>query len=150
MSLSAAAAIENESDGVGAGSLVGESLLDGRDYRNGCIFNEHYYLKAAGRYYDPCLSTSYERRDESIKEKFEATLSFMVGPGLGRKFLVTRDRRTAIYYMPQENVAGFTGAYAMFDCNRKSIEKALGKREFQTEMNVRGGATAFARSSPNG
>lgn len=119
--------------------------LDSRDYRNGCIFNEHYYLRAAGKFYDPCLSTAYTQRDQSIKEKFDAKLKFSVGPGMGRTFLVTKDRRTAIFYMPTENVPGFTGAYAMFDCNKKSIEKALGKAEFKTEMKVRGGNTEFAR-----
>jgi hypothetical protein len=116
--------------------------LDGRDYRNGCIFNEHYYLKCNNTYYDPCLSTAYAARDQSIKAKF--TKSFSIGgPGNQRKFLVSPDNRTCFLYMRDEPVPGFQGAYAMFPATRKNIEKVLGK-EFKTEMEAMRGTSSFA------
>lgn len=119
--------------------------LDGRDYRNGCIFNQHYYLKCHGKYYDPCLSTTYRKEDESIKEKFQGGGTRVIVAGTHRKILVTLDRKTVIMHMHQESVPGFRGAWAMFDASKKNIEKAMGSTEFKTEMAVRRGETEFAK-----
>lgn len=118
--------------------------LDGpRDYGNGCIFNEHYYLKCNGKYYDPCLSVVYAVKNQSIKDSFGGLGTIMVGAN--RKMLVTTDRKTCILYMPMEPVPGFQGAWAMFDATKKNVEKALGSKDFKTEMAVRGGDTGFAK-----
>lgn len=117
--------------------------LDGRDYRNGCIFNEHYYLKVNNKFYDPCLSTAYIVRDQSVKARFQGKQNMMVG--LGRKMLYTADMATGFMYMPKEKVPGFQGAWAKFPLNRKNIEKAVGSKEFKTEMAIRGGTTGFAQ-----
>lgn len=116
--------------------------LDGKDYRNGCIFNEHYYLKCNNKYYDPCLSTAYLSRDQSVKERFQGAQSMMAGAN--RKLLYTSDRKTGILYMPSEKVNGFQGAWAMFPLSRKNIEKAMGARDFKAELQLRGGTTGFA------
>jgi hypothetical protein len=117
--------------------------LDDTDYRNGCIFNEHYYLKAQGKYYDPCLSTAYLTRDQSVKEEFGGLKSKSIGPRT-RKLLLTGDGH-GILYMPSEVVVGFNGAYAMFELTRKNLEKGLGKTEYKAEMDYRGGNNPFAQ-----
>ena len=115
--------------------------LDGpRDYRNGCIFNEHYYLKC-GKYYDPCLSVVYPVKDQSIKQK--DLRQFMIGTN--RKLLVTTDRKLCILYMPDEPVPGFKGAWMMFDTSKANIKKALGTPTFNTEMAALHGTTEFAK-----
>lgn len=119
--------------------------LDGRDYRNGCIFNEHHYLKCHGKYYDPCLSTTYRREDESIKESFRGGGTRVFVAGTDRKMLLTTDRRTLILHMHHESVTGFQGAWVMFDATKKNIEKAMGSKDFKTEMAVRRGDTEFAK-----
>ena len=106
--------------------------LDETDYRNGCIFNEHYYLRCNNRYYDPCLSTTYLTKGQSIKDNF-AGLNVR-STNSNRKILVTSDRSTLILYMPQEKVPGFSGAWSMFAANKKQLEKALGPKEFKAEM----------------
>ena len=109
--------------------------LDETDYRNGCIFNEHYYLKCGNRYYDPCLSTTYLARNESIKETFAGFN--IVSTSTNRKILITSDKRTLILYLPNEKVPGFSGAWAMFNATKKQLEKALGAREFKAEMEAK-------------
>jgi hypothetical protein len=116
--------------------------LDGRDYGNGCIFNEHYYLKCNNKYYDPCLSTAYTARDQSIKERFGGKNSIGFG---NRRMLVTPDQKTCILYIPGEPVPGFQGAWAMFDTSRKNIEKAMGSQTFKAEMAALNGTTVFAQ-----
>jgi hypothetical protein len=117
--------------------------LDGaRVYNLGCIFNEHYYLKCQGKYYDPCLSTVYMIKDQSIKENFAGKGTMVVGT---RKMLATRDRKTCILYMPLEPVPGFQGAWAMFEATKKNIEKALGSQDFKKELASMGGTTGFAQ-----
>jgi hypothetical protein len=115
--------------------------LDDKDYGNGCIFNEHYYLKCNGKYYDPCLSTAYAVKDQSIKITFNKYYTM----GAGRKMLITPDRKTCILYMPKEPVPGFSGAWAMFETTKKNIEKALGSADFKTEMAAMHGTTEFAK-----
>ncbi|MGD2068910.1 MAG: hypothetical protein PVI57_09590, partial [Gemmatimonadota bacterium] len=115
----------------------------GRDYRNGCIFNEHYYLCCNNKYYDPCLSTSYIVRDQSVKARFRGKLNMMVGTN--RKLLYTEDRKTGFLYMPDETVPGFRGAWVKFPLNKQSIQKAMGSKFFKTEMAIRGGTTQFAQ-----
>ena len=117
--------------------------LDGKDYRNGCIFNEHYYLKCNDTYYDPCLSTTYAVRDLSIKMKFPKY--FGIGSALTqRKLLVSPDGKTCFLYMRNEPVPGFSGAYAMFPASKKNVQKALGG-EYKTEMEAMHGASSFAK-----
>lgn len=120
--------------------------MNSDNYGNGCIFNEHYYLKAAGKYYDPCLSTAYSIRDQSIKEKFAPLNRFKLGRMGNRMFLTTADGNVGFCFMPGEIVSGFSqGAYCMFDLTKKNIEKVLGKVDFKAEMNALGGTTAFAK-----
>ncbi len=113
------------------------------NYNNGCIFNEHYYLKCGEKYYDPCLSISYAVRDQSIKEKFGGKNVMMIGTN--RRLLVTTSQQTCFLYMPSEPVPGFQGAWAMFDATKKNIEKALGSQLFRTEMAALHGTTTFAQ-----
>ncbi len=117
--------------------------LDQMDYRNGCVFNEHYYLKCSGRYYDPCLSTTYLRKDQSIKASFSGLRILTIGTN--RKMLITEDKHTILLYMPQERVQGFQGAWAMFDATKKQVEKALGTKDYKAEMAALKGATTFAK-----
>lgn len=117
--------------------------LDNRTYNNGCIFNEHYYLYCEGKYYDPCLSTAYDARDQSVKEKFAGKQILSVEAT--RKLLVTSDQRKCILYMPSESVPGFRGAWCMFDASKKNMEKALGAATFKKEMAARHGQTEFAK-----
>jgi len=117
--------------------------LEDKNYKNGCIFNEHYYLKCHNTYYDPCLSTAYAVRDQSIKMKF--TTTFVIGgSGNQRKLLVSPDKRTCFLYLRSEPVPGFQGAWAMFSATKKNVEKALGD-EFKTEMAALGGNSQFAQ-----
>jgi hypothetical protein len=112
-------------------------------YSNGCIFNQHFYLKCSGKYYDPCLSTSYAMKDQCVKERFDAnTATFSLGQDR-RRLMVTADKRTCILYMPAEPVPGFQGAYTMFDATKKNLEKALGTAYFKAEMAAKHGAAKF-------
>ena len=121
-----------------AGNL--RKLDGGRDYGNGCIFNEHYYLKC-GKYYDPCLSVVYMVKDQSIKQR--DLKQYMIGTN--RKLLVTLDKRLCFLYMPDEPVPGFKGAWTMFDTSKANIKKALGTPTFNTEMAALHGTTEFAK-----
>jgi len=117
--------------------------LDGpKDYGNGCVFNEHYYLKCGNKYYDPCLSVAYAMRDQSIKERFGGPKSnFTLGGS--RRLLVTANQKTGFLYM-QEPVHGFQGSWVMFDVSKKNIEKAMGSQYFKAEMEAVKGTTSFA------
>ncbi len=118
--------------------------LDGpRDYNDGCIFNERYYLKCGEKYYHPCLSIYYAVRDQSIKEKFGGKNVMMIGRN--RRSLMTTNRQTRWLYIPSEQVLGFQGAWATFDATKKNIEKALGSQLFRTEMAALHGTTTFAQ-----
>jgi hypothetical protein len=120
--------------------------LDARgDYSNGCVFNEHYYLKCNNKFYDPCLSAVYAVKNQSVKDTFTGFKNLNVGPGMGRRFLITSDNRSCLLYMPAEPVPGFQGSYALFDATRKNIEKALGAEMFNAEMKVQQGTTGFAK-----
>lgn len=116
--------------------------IDGNDYGNGCIFNEHYYLECNGKYYDPCLSTSYPVKNQSIKVQFKPLDTFPFPQG---KMLVTPDHQTCILYMRNETVPGFQGAWVMFDATRKNVEKALGSKDFKAEMAAMQGTSNFAK-----
>lgn len=113
-------------------------------YTNGCIFNEHYYLKCHGKFYDPCLSQAYAMKDQSIKERFNGT-RMPLEVGSRRKFMWTADAKTCILYMPEETVPGFNGAYVMFDATKKNVEKAMGTRLFKDEMARQSGNSSFAK-----
>lgn len=114
-----------------------------RNYRNGCIFNEHYYLKCNDKYYDPCLGTSYATRDQSIRMRFTGKQSVLVGTN--RRMLITSDRKHLILYMPQEKVPGFRGSWCMLPATKKEVQKLLGKRDYEKEMAALKGASQFAR-----
>jgi hypothetical protein len=116
--------------------------LDGTDYANGCIFNEHYYLECKGKYYDPCLSTTYPVKNQSIKMQFRPLDIFSFAQG---KMLASPDHQTCILYMRNEAVPGFQGAWAMFDATRKNVEKALGAKDFKAEMAAMHGTSGFAK-----
>lgn len=116
--------------------------LDGTDYANGCIFNEHYYLECEGKYYDPCLSTAYAVKNQSIKLQFRPLDTFSFAQG---KMLATPDHQTCVLYMRNETVPGFNGAWMMFDATRKNVEKALGAKDFKAEMAAMQGTSGFAK-----
>jgi hypothetical protein len=100
------------------------------NYGNGCIFNEHYYLKCNGKYYDPCLSTTYSVKNQSIKEEFSGqyqNTAYGTGQTAGR-MLLTADKKTCIVYLPKEPVPGFRGAWGMFEASKKNVEKPWGAR----------------------
>jgi hypothetical protein len=100
------------------------------NYGNGCIFNEHYYLKCNGKYYDPCLSTTYNVKNQSIKEEFNGqyqNTAYGTGQTAGR-MLLTADKKTCIVYLPKEPVPGFRGAWGMFEASKKNVEKPWGAR----------------------
>jgi hypothetical protein len=118
------------------------------NYGNGCIFNEHYYLKCNGKYYDPCLSTTYSVKNQSIKEEFNGlyqNTAYGTGQTAGR-MLLTADKKTCIVYLSKEPVPGFRGAWGMFEASKKNVEKALGGQLFRAEMAVQGGNTQFAKA----
>lgn len=117
--------------------------LRDRSYRNGCIFNEHYYLRWRTKFYDPCMSSAYPVRDACVKERFIGGRVYMVGAD--RKALMTSDRRSLLLYMPKESVAGFRGAWCMMDATKKNLQDTLANEVFDTEMKVRGGTTEFAK-----
>lgn len=85
------------------------------------------------------ISTTCAVRNRSMKEAFGTVL--MVGPN--RKMLVTGDMRTCILYMPNESLAGFQGAWVMFDATGQNIEKALGSRDLKARMAVMGGTSSL-------
>ncbi len=115
------------------------------DYSNGCVFNEHYYLKCNNKFYDPCLSAVYAIKNQSVKETFSGFKNLTIGSGMGRRFLITSDNRSCLLYMPSEPVPGFQGSYTLFDATKKSIEKALGADMFKAEMAALQGTTSFAK-----
>jgi len=120
--------------------------LNDRNYANGCIFNQHFYLKACGKYYDPCLSTSYNVKDQSILERFSGLRTAIVGVGAqGSKVMFTNDMKTGIAYLPNENVPGFRGAWVKFPATKNNVKQAIGKRAYKEEMARQGGNSTFAK-----
>ena len=120
--------------------------INDRNYANGCIFNEHYYLRAGGKYYDPCLSTSYAAKDQSIIEKFSGLRTAFVGAGSQQsKLMFTNNMQTGILYLPNEPVPGFQGAWMKFAATKRNLVDAVGKKNFKIEMARQGGNNTFAR-----
>jgi hypothetical protein len=39
-------------------------------FTEGCIFNEHYFLKCGGKFYDPCLNSTYSMQNEAVRKTF--------------------------------------------------------------------------------
>jgi hypothetical protein len=106
------------------------------------FFNEPYYLECEGKYYDPCLSTAYAVKNQSIKVQFRPLDTFSFAQG---KMLATPDHQTCVLYMRNETVPGFNGAWVTFDATGKNVEKALGAKDFKAEMAAMQGPSGFAK-----
>lgn len=120
--------------------------LKDRNYANGCIFNEHYYLKAGGRFYDPCLSTAYNVKDQSILEKFSGSKTAMIGDGPNQsKLMLTNNMQTGVLYLPKEQVPGFQGAWVKFPATQQNVKEAMGKKFFNNEFARQNGNSTFAK-----
>ena len=39
-------------------------------YNEGCLFNEHYFIKCGDKYYDPCLDSIYERETDAVLKRY--------------------------------------------------------------------------------
>jgi hypothetical protein len=39
-------------------------------FEEGCIFNEHYFIKCNGKYYDPCLDSTYRNEKEAVRKEY--------------------------------------------------------------------------------
>ncbi len=91
-----------------------------KNYRNGCIFNEHYYLRCGTKFYDPCLSSTYAIRDACVEDKL-----IVITRG---EFLQTTDKQTMFFFCGDEMVPGWQrGAWMMFPTReiKKHIKKDL-------------------------
>lgn len=89
-----------------------------RDYRQGCLFNEHYYLRCLAKFYDPCLSANYANRDECVLMK--PTVLFK------GEFLLSPDKQTVLMFKKAEKVNGWQqGAWMKFPVKefRKHVDK---------------------------
>ncbi|MGH7627457.1 MAG: hypothetical protein ACREOJ_19325 [Gemmatimonadaceae bacterium] len=89
-----------------------------RDYRNGCVFNEHYYLRCGAKFYDPCLSANYSTRDECVLMK--PTVLFK------GEFMLSPDKQTVLMFHKTEKVNGWQqGAWSKFPAKdfRKHVQK---------------------------
>lgn len=42
-------------------------------FNEGCLFNEHYFVKCGGKYYDPCLNSIYTQENESVRKRYAFT-----------------------------------------------------------------------------
>jgi len=92
---------------------------NGRDYHNGCVFNEHYYLRCGAKYYDPCLSSNYANRDECVLMK--PTVLFK------GEFMLSPDKQTVLMFRKDEKVNGWQqGAWMKFPTKefRKHVPSA--------------------------
>jgi len=120
--------------------------MNDRNYANGCIFNEHYYLKAGNKFYDPCLSTAYQVKNQSILEQFSGLKTAIVGSGPQQsKLMYTNNMQTGVLYMPNESVPGFKGAWMKFAATKANVKAAVGKKDFDIEMKRQGGNNTFAK-----
>lgn len=119
-------------------------MPSGRDYRHGCVFNEHYYLRCYAKFYDPCLSTTYTVDKACVKETFAGKSN--IGIGTNDRMLVTQDGRQVLIFKGDETVAGWQrGAWVLTPATKKDIETVLGKDYFNKEMKVMGGNSQFAQ-----
>jgi hypothetical protein len=39
-------------------------------YTEGCFFNEHYFIECNGKFYDPCLNSTYTTKYEAIRKSY--------------------------------------------------------------------------------
>lgn len=39
-------------------------------WNEGCVFNEHYFIKCGAKYYDPCLNSIYTAEKEAIRKHY--------------------------------------------------------------------------------
>jgi hypothetical protein len=108
-----------------------------RDYRQGCLFNEHYYLRCLAKFYDPCLSANYANRDECVLMK---PTVLMKG-----EFLLSPDKQTVLMFMKAEKVNGWQqGAWMKFPA--KDLRKHVDKIEFEKLCKYSQAFAAFAKT----
>jgi hypothetical protein len=88
------------------GNVKSAGITD--DWDGSCIFNEHYFLKYANQYYDPCMTTKYALQDEVIETRLKKVGSAPI--------LVSTDLNHPYIYAfnSTKNVPGFNGSYVRF------------------------------------
>ena len=115
-----------------------------RSYHHGTIFSQHFYLRCGNKFYDPCLNRSYLARDQAVKERLKKAYEIGTG-GNRRKVLVSTLANVLFIYQRDIVAQGFQGSWLMVPATKKDLEKALGAKEYNTELAVRGGQTEFAK-----
>ena len=64
------------------GNVGNKGAISPNDYRVGCVFSRHYFLRAKGKYYDPCMKSVYTAENGPVAGKLEQINKPI---GLGRK-----------------------------------------------------------------
>ena len=59
--------------------------------------------------------------------------------------MFTDNMQTGVFYLPNENVPGFNGAWVKFPATKANVKTALGKKLFDDEMARQQGNSTFAK-----
>jgi hypothetical protein len=93
----------------------------------GCHFSTHYFVKSEGKYYDPCLSTTYSSATEPILITTNLVMAFTGGSlrygGTGKSTVILR-------LIPGKTVPGFGSTWELFSLAKDNLSKKLTTKEY--------------------
>ena len=82
-------------------------------FNEGCIFNEHYFIKCGGKFYDPCLNSTYATQNEAVRKTF--TTAELIAKG---RIMAGEDANTLLLFDGDVVVAGWQrGAWRIVKTN---------------------------------
>ena len=82
-------------------------------FNEGCIFNEHYFLKCGGKFYDPCLNSTYSVQNEAVRKTF--TVAELIAKG---RIMAGEDANTVLLFDGDVVVPGWQrGAWRIVKAN---------------------------------
>ncbi len=108
-----------------------------RNYANGCVFNEHYYLRCGAKFYDPCLSSNYAVRDECVLMK-----PVVLFKG---EFMQSPDKQTVLMFNKTEKVNGWQQG-AWMKMPTKDFKKHVPQTEIDKLSRISPTFAAFAKT----
>lgn len=91
----------------------------------GCHFSAHYFVKCGGKYYDPCLNTTYARADEPILMRSSPVPNAMTlrYAGSGRAVVLLRQ-------LLGQSVTGFGTTWEVYSVTKDDLGRHLTPKEY--------------------
>lgn len=71
-------------------------------FTEGCLFNEHYFIKCGGKFYDPCLNSIYTDQNQAIRKHYIA--SELISKG---KIMAGENANTLLLFDDKVTVPGW-------------------------------------------